>query len=758
MKKYLQNKKIYFINILIILSIFIITLIANKISPFGNNILSKSDNIVIFKPMLFDFITKLKNGTLLSYSFNNGLGHPTVFNYVYCLSSPLNLIAILFKSPDAMYLSTTILKLLVGTITMTYYVKSKTENNYIIFISTISYIFSSWFLTYYYYMPWLDIFVFFPLFQKGLEDLLDKKKYNIYIISLALITISHFYLAFPVYIYTIIYFIMYEILYKKNDKKDKLLKFNILTISTIVSFVLIFFFVYFIFDIFIKTGINFGGHTANNYTISFLDFIKSLFYGNQSFVTSMAGKTFPNIACNTFIFINIIYFFFNKNIEKRAKIFSAIGILIILSAFFIKQFDFILKFFHQIRGLTFRYTFIIELLIIKMFITNIISIKKEDLKKLSLTIPIILILFLISMKNMEFNIKIFTICSIITYTIVLVLYNNNFFHKLLICSLIIIQTIVVSYLLIPANLEKEELNLNNYEKQNVNYRLNHIKYNKQETIDNDFLNKNLYYNSKVTTLLSPLTYNHVYELMKNMGCYFYENTYYECEDSNQLVSLLFNVKTDNYYLEKIYTVNNQIKLTDYGTETSIKENTENIIKSMTGITDIYETITLTGKEEGNNYKFKTDQPFYLVDVYNSDGSISTIAQNYQEFEVEKKYGKKEINIYILKESKLTQIYNYLNQEQIKYTHYDDNKIEGTINVGIGKTIFTSIPYDESWQIKVDGKIVKPTIILDSLIGIDTSKGEHTISLEYKNTNYYGPIIISIITLIGYIIFNIKRKN
>ena len=91
MKKYLQNKKIYFINILIILSIFIITLIANKISPFGNNILSKSDNIVIFKPMLFDFITKLKNGTLLSYSFNNGLGHPTVFNYVYCLSSPLKM-------------------------------------------------------------------------------------------------------------------------------------------------------------------------------------------------------------------------------------------------------------------------------------------------------------------------------------------------------------------------------------------------------------------------------------------------------------------------------------------------------------------------------------------------------------------------------------------------------------------------------------------------------------------------------------------
>ncbi len=757
MRKFFKDKKIYFINSIIVLSLFILTLLINKISPFGNNMLSKSDSIVIFKPMLYDFITKLRSGTLLAFSFNNGLGNPTIFNVVYCLSSPLNLIAIPFKTPDAMYLSTVLLKLLVGSITMTYYVKSKTDNNFIIFIATISYIFSSWFLTYYYYLPWLDIFVFFPLFQKGLEDLLDKKKFNTYIIGLALVTISHFYLAFPVYVYTLIYFIVYELFYKKDDKKEKLLKFNIITLSTIVSFVLIFFFVYFIFDAFIKTGINFGGHTANEYTIGFIDFIKSFFYGNQNFIVTMSGKTFPNYACNTFIFINVLFFFFNKNIEKRTKIFTAIGVLLVLGAFFIKQFDFVLKFFHQIRGLTYRYTFIIEILIIKMFITNLTTIKKEDIKKMLLTIPIIVILFAISFKSMEFNIRIFTICSLVAYTIVLFLYSDNKIHKLLICLLVTVQSLIASSILIPANLEKETFASNHYQKENVKYRLNDFildvdgKY-------NNFINNNLYYNSKVISLLSPMTYNNVYYLSRNLGCEIYENTYYACQKENEFFTLLFNVKTDDYYLEKIYTVNSYLKLADSGIDTSIKENYEKIIASMTGITDIYETVTLKGKVEDDKYVYETKYPYYLIDIYNEDGTTSTVPQTYSSFNIEKEYGKEQVNIYVPRQSKLTQIYQKLAENQIEYTYYNDDHLEGDINVDTGKIIFTSIPYDESWEIKVDGKKVKPIILLDSLLGIETDPGKHHISLKYKNTNYIAPTIISIITLIGYIIFNIKRKN
>ena len=307
-------------------------------------------------------------------------------------------------------------------------------------------------------------------------------------------------------------------------------------------------------------------------------------------------------------------------------------------------------------------------------------------------------------------------------------------------------------------MEKETIDTSKYQKENVKYRLHHNIYDEKNTKEKDFINKNLYTNTKTISLLSPMTYNRVYYLMINLGCFNYENTYYECEDTNELLSLLFNVKTDDYYLEKIYTVNSLIKLTDSGLDTTIKDNFEKIIASMTGITDIFNRITLKATEDKENYYFKTDYEYYYIEVENEDGSKSTMPQNYKEFKIAKKDGKNEAIIYVVNHEKLMKIYDYLQTNQINYTYYNDDHLEGDINVYNGKMIFTSIPYDDSWEIKVDDKIVKPTILLDSLIGIEVEPGKHHISMKYKNTNYIGPTIVSVIALIGFIIFNIKRKN
>jgi len=751
MKKFIKDKKIYFINILVVLSIFIISLLINHITPFGNNILGKSDAITQFKPMLFDLITKIKNGTLLNYSFNNGLGSPFIFNYIYYLASPFNLIALLFKSPDSMYLSTLILKLLVGSITMTYYTRTKTKNSFIVFCATISYLFSSWFLTYYYCNMWLDIFVLLPLYQKGLEDLLDKKKTNTYIITLALLSISNIYLAFPVYIYTIIYFLIYELIYKKGTFKEKLLKFDIITLSTIASFFIISLFLYISFDVFLKTGLKFESGDVVQYTIKFKDFIKSLFYGNTNLLLFKEGNTFPNIAMNTFVFINCLYFFINKKISNKNKIFSLISILIILGAIFIKKFDFVLNFFHDVRGLTYRYAFIINFLTIKLFIHNLINTEEKDYKKMLLTIPIILILLLISFKKQEFNILVFNICFILSYLVILLLYQDNKWNRLIICLLIVIQSTIALSLNILEDKPKENIDLSQYQKDNVKYRLNEM----ENDLEEDF-NYNLYYNSKVTHQFSTISYSHAIQLADNFGNQTIHYSQMVTDDKNILTSMLFNVKQD-YYLEKIFAVNYLTKMADSGLETTVKENLENTIFAMTGIDDIYDKITLKAKEKDNLYYFETDYDYYLIEKINEDKTKSTYPQKYKSFSIEKKYGKETINIYVLNEKKLKKVYDYLSKNQIQYTYYNDNHIEGTINVDIGQVIYTSIPYDESWIVKVDGKETKPIVLLDTLIGIDVTPGKHTISLEYKN-NYLVPTIMSITSIVIFILINLKRRK
>ncbi len=751
MKRFIKEKKIYFINAFFVLGIFITALIINHISPFGNNILGKSDAISQFKPMLFDFITKLKDGHLLSYSFSNGLGNPFIFNYIYYLSSPFNLIALLFKNPDSMYLSTLLLKLLIGSICMTFYTRSKTKNNYIVFIATLSYLFSSWFLTYYYCTMWLDVFALLPLYQKGLEDLLDKKKVNTYIITLALMSLGNIYLAFPVYIYTIIYFIIYELIYKKSTFKEKLLKFDVITLSTIVSFLIISLFLYVSFDAFLKTGLKFESGDIILYTIKFPDFIKSLFYGNTDLLLFKGGNTFPNIACNTFIFINCLYFFINKKITTKDKIFGAIGILIILGAFFIKKFDFTLNFFHDIKGLTYRYAFIINFLTIKLFLSNLTNMQEEDYKKLLIPIPIIAVLLLINFKHQAFNILIFNICFILSYFVILLFYKNNKLSKLIICTLIIIQSLIGLTLNVLEKRDKEKIDKSLYVKENVKYRLTEMINEPEE----DF-NFNLYYNAKVTHLFSTITYNNAINLVGNLGDFTEKYAQMLIDNRNQISTMIFNVKQD-YYLEKIFAVNYLTKLVDSGLESTVKENIENTILAMTGISNIYDKITLKAKEEDGKYLFETDYDYYIIEKINDDQTISTTLQHYKKFSIEKEYGKDTINIYVLNEQKVKEIYDYLAKNQIKYTYYNDNHLEGTINVDVGQIIYTSIPYDESWKIKVDGKEVKPIMLLDALIGIEVEPGKHTISMEYKN-NYLVPALMSIITIIGFLFYNLKRSK
>ena len=87
----------------------------------------------------------------------------------------------------------------------------------------------------------------------------------------------------------------------------------------------------------------------------------------------------------------------------------------------------------------------------------------------------------------------------------------------------------------------------------------------------------------------------------------------------------------------------------------------------------------------------------------------------------------------------------------------------TINVTEEKTLlYTSIPYDEGWTVKVDGKKVEYARILDGLIGVDVdteefSEGEHVIELKYKVPGLMVGIVISFLALVSCIAYEVFMK-
>ena len=757
MKK--EKHKIYIINTLFTLLIIGIGFKINKIFPFGNDFFGKSDGIHQFQPMIYDFIMKIKTGTFSIYSFNNSLGNPFVFNWIYYFSSPINFIALLCKKTDSMNLLIIIVKMVIATISMTYYTSKKTDNTKALIIAPISYVFSTWFLVYYYYLAWVDLFMVFPLLQYGIEQIIDNKKSYLYIFSLSYMILCNFYLCFSICIYAIIYFVIYVFFYKNSSRKEKIQLFLKFIVHNFFVGLLSFVFLYLLVKIYIKTGISMENKFKETFVTNIPNIINSLFYLDDSFTTGNEIKyVFPNIACNLYVLYHFIAFFINKNISKKDKKYTAISTIIIIICLLSTKIDFVLNFFHSIRGLAYRYSFIISFLMICVYIKNE-SANFESNKNTIKIIPIlIIIMLLLSVGFDDIDEKLFIIIvTLLLLAVIIIFHSNNKIYTSYYIFFVFLSSILGMNMLInhsvifdPIPIKQDE-----YIKDTVKYRKNiaDIKCDFTDRSDNFYL----YYNEKVTNIYSSMTYNKIIYLARDLGIITFENTFINADENNLVFRMLFNEKESgdhNRYLEKIYSVSNKIKEVRIKEENKGYKNQNSIIAGMTNTSNIFNKIELEGTKAYNKCLVKVDKKNFKKIYYyekidlESDSII---------LPVEKCNNK--INVYTYNEEKLDEAYEYLKKNQIQYTFYSDSKLEGTINVDENQLIFTSIPYDIDWEIYVDGQRVKPIKLLDSLIGIEVEPGKHKINMEYKE-HIIWPTLISLTTLICIIIdmFRTKIKN
>ena len=90
-------------------------------------------------------------------------------------------------------------------------------------------------------------------------------------------------------------------------------------------------------------------------------------------------------------------------------------------------------------------------------------------------------------------------------------------------------------------------------------------------------------------------------------------------------------------------------------------------------------------------------------------------------------------------------------QAIQLTHWDNSHIRGTVTITDDSSVmFTSIPYDKGWTVKVDGKVVETRKIWNSLLGFEISSGEHTIELSFVPEGWKIGVLISIVSLIVFL--------
>lgn len=96
-------------------------------------------------------------------------------------------------------------------------------------------------------------------------------------------------------------------------------------------------------------------------------------------------------------------------------------------------------------------------------------------------------------------------------------------------------------------------------------------------------------------------------------------------------------------------------------------------------------------------------------------------------------------------------------ETIKNNEMNIDELSGghiiaNVNSKDNTTLFTSIPYDESWHIYENGKELKTEKLVNTFLGVELSKGDHSLEFRYIPGGLYPGIVITIISWIIFFIW------
>lgn len=86
----------------------------------------------------------------------------------------------------------------------------------------------------------------------------------------------------------------------------------------------------------------------------------------------------------------------------------------------------------------------------------------------------------------------------------------------------------------------------------------------------------------------------------------------------------------------------------------------------------------------------------------------------------------------------------LKESQMEIVRYNDTYIKGTVTAEAGEVLFTSIPYQPGWTVKVDGRKVEHVESLNAMIAVELEPGEHTITFSYIPPGFVAGVILFVL--------------
>lgn len=159
-------------------------------------------------------------------------------------------------------------------------------------------------------------------------------------------------------------------------------------------------------------------------------------------------------------------------------------------------------------------------------------------------------------------------------------------------------------------------------------------------------------------------------------------------------------------------------------------------------------------ETGDNVRSFSDTRGHIVDLGQIGGEEITIRMT-----LDSSYTSAQIKFGVFSENSAVfeAFYAAASESGLKINSYTDTHISGQIDVQEDGILFTSIPYDKGWKVKVDGKNAEVKSFKDSLLYIELSAGAHTVEMDYMPQGFIPGAIISSFSLLLFTIFYYRNR-
>lgn len=208
--KYFSRLSSYFIAFFLPFLLLGGVLIVWRVYPFGPRSILMADEYTQYVQFYNHFYDVFRGGHgSLFYTWEEGMGLNFWATFAYYLSSPISFVVLLFKRgnlPEAIILLVLIKIGLSGLMMNIYFSKLFRLNKLTNLMFSTMYALISFSIGYFFNIMWLDSVYMLPLVLLGVEYLFNKKPILL-AVSLILLFISNFYMAYIVGLFTFLYFI-----------------------------------------------------------------------------------------------------------------------------------------------------------------------------------------------------------------------------------------------------------------------------------------------------------------------------------------------------------------------------------------------------------------------------------------------------------------------------------------------------------------------------------------------------------------------